>query len=103
MIFKHTLAAVIVGTLFLLDPGTSKAQINITELGRYDYQAARNSDLSNLWGYTDEEGNEYAIVGVNGNSNDPGGVAVVDVTDPANPVGLFFFPGPAVSGERSGV
>ncbi|HQV52344.1 MAG: choice-of-anchor B family protein [Flavobacteriales bacterium] len=95
MIFKHTLAAVIVGTLFLLDPGTSKAQINITELGRLDYQAARNSDLSNLWGYTDEEGNEYAIVGVNGNSNDPGGVAVVDVTDPANPVELFFFPGPA--------
>ncbi|MBP6311322.1 MAG: choice-of-anchor B family protein [Flavobacteriales bacterium] len=95
MILKNTLAAVVIGTLFLIDPCSSVAQYNITELGRYDYQAARNSDLSNLWGYTDEAGNEYAIVGVNGNNNDPGGVAVVDVTDPANPQELFFYPGPA--------
>jgi hypothetical protein len=39
------------------------AQLNITELGNLSYQAARSSDLSNLWGYTDEFGNEYALVG----------------------------------------
>lgn len=75
---------------------TSTAQVNISLLGNYDYQAARNSDLSNLWGYTDEFGNEYALVGVNGDDNvqNSGGFSVVDVTDPANPVEVFFTPGP---------
>lgn len=74
----------------------TSAQLNITQLGHYDYQAARNSDLSNLWGYVDEEGNEYALMGVNGDDNEQnsGGFAVVDVTDPANPVEIFFTPGP---------
>ncbi|MBL8002567.1 MAG: choice-of-anchor B family protein [Flavobacteriales bacterium] len=72
------------------------AQVNITQVGQYDYQAARNSDLSNLWGYVDELGNEYALVGVNGDPNVPGsgGFSVVDVTDPANPVEVYFTPGP---------
>ncbi len=72
------------------------AQLNIVQLGHYDYQAARNSDLSNLWGYVDELGNEYALVGVNGENGNPGsgGISVVDVTDPANPVEVFFSPGP---------
>ncbi|HQW87438.1 MAG TPA: hypothetical protein PLH93_09645, partial [Flavobacteriales bacterium] len=75
---------------------TATAQVNIGFLGQYDYQAARNSDLSNLWGYTDEFGNEYALVGVNGDDNvqNSGGFSVVDVTDPANPVEVFFTPGP---------
>ncbi|MCC6578755.1 MAG: choice-of-anchor B family protein [Flavobacteriales bacterium] len=76
--------------------GAFHAQVNISLLGHYDYQAARNSHLSNLWGYTDEFGNEYALVGVNGDDNVPnsGGLSVVDITDPANPVEVFFTPGP---------
>ncbi|MCC7503143.1 MAG: choice-of-anchor B family protein [Flavobacteriales bacterium] len=72
------------------------AQLNITQLGHYDYQLARNSDLSNLWGYADEIGNEYALVGVNGDggTQNSGGISVVDVTDPANPVEVFFSSGP---------
>lgn len=72
------------------------AQLNIVQLGLYDFQAARNSDLSNLWGYADEIGNEYALVGVNGDGGTPdsGGISVVDVTDPANPVEVFFSSGP---------
>lgn len=68
------------------------AQTNITELGHLDYQALRNSDLSNLWGYTDEQGNEYALVGVNGHpfGGTQGGVSVVNVTDPANPHEVAF-------------
>ena len=74
----------------------SKAQLNISFAGELDYQALRNSDLSNLWGYTDELGNEYALVGVNGDGNDqPGGISVVDISDPAAPQEVFFFPGPA--------
>lgn len=74
----------------------ASAQLNITQLGHITYQDTRNSDLSNLWGYVDEEGNEYALVGVNGDDNEQnsGGFAVVNVTDPANPVEIFFTPGP---------
>lgn len=72
------------------------AQINISFVGQLNYQELRNSNLSNLWGYTDEEGNEYAIVGVNGtNAQNPGGVSVVSLADPANPQEIFFRPGPA--------
>ncbi len=42
--------------------------------------------LSNLWGYTDSAGREYAIVG------EETGMAIVDVTDPDNPNSLFFVP-----------
>ncbi len=83
-----SIAAVLIGT-------SAIAQLNMTLLGNLDYQALHNSDLSNLWGYTDEQGNEYAIVGVNGDGGlNPGGVSVVNVTDPANPVEVFFTPGP---------
>ncbi|MBK9763412.1 MAG: hypothetical protein IPO87_08620 [Flavobacteriales bacterium] len=51
------------------------AQTNINFVGQLSYQDLHNSDLSNLWGYTDEEGNEYALVGVNGNGGgEPGGI-----------------------------
>lgn len=72
------------------------SQLNITQLGHLDYQDIRNSDLSNIWGYADEEGNEYALVGVNGDNgqNNTGGFSVVDVTDPANPQEVFFTNGP---------
>lgn len=72
------------------------AQVNISFVGQLDYQAERNSNLSNLWGYTDEFGNEYALVGVCGTgASNPGGIAVVSLADPANPEEIFFFPGPA--------
>jgi choice-of-anchor B domain-containing protein len=72
------------------------AQINIEYLGRLDYQGLRDSDLSNLWGYTDELGNEYAIVGVNGTgASNPGGVSVVALGDGTDPQEVFFYPGPA--------
>lgn len=88
----------ILGTFFgaILLACTANAQVNITQLGHLDYQALHSSDLANLWGYADEEGNEYALVGVNGTNGQPnsGGLSVVDVTDPANPVEVFFAPGP---------
>lgn len=72
------------------------AQLNIGFVGQLDYQALRNSNLSNLWGYTDEFGNEYALVGACGTgAQNPGGLSVVSLADPANPQEIFFFPGPA--------
>ncbi|MFI5204345.1 MAG: choice-of-anchor B family protein [Flavobacteriales bacterium] len=63
------------------------SQLNITFQGNLDYQALHGSNLSNLWGYTDENGNEYAIVGTED------GVSVVNVTNPAAPVEIFYEPG----------
>lgn len=75
---------------------SASAQLNISFVGQLDYQALRGSNLSNLWGYTDELGNEYALVGVCGTGNqNPGGLSVVSLADPANPQEIFFFPGPA--------
>jgi choice-of-anchor B domain-containing protein len=92
----RTLSRASLAALSALTALLTTAQLNITQLGHLSYQDARNSDLSNLWGYVDEEGNEYALVGVNGDPNvdNSGGFAVVDVTDPANPVEIFFTPGP---------
>ncbi len=66
---------------------SSFSQINMTQLGYLDLQTLHGSDLNDIWGYTDEDGNEYAIVGLND------GVSVVDVTDPANPVEIEYFNG----------
>jgi choice-of-anchor B domain-containing protein len=80
---------------FVCSAFAATAQLNIDFVGRLDYQALRSSNLSNLWGYTDELGNEYALVGVCGTGgSNPGGISVVSLADPANPVEVFFFPGP---------
>ncbi len=80
---------------FLATGFVATAQINIQQVGNLDYQALRQSNLSNLWGYTDETGIEYALVGVNGGgSQGSGGISVVSLEDPANPVEVFFFAGP---------
>jgi choice-of-anchor B domain-containing protein len=59
-------------------------------IGELDYQALHNSDISDVWGYTDEFGNDYALVGVN-----DGGVSIVDLSDPNNPAEIFFYAGPS--------
>ena len=62
----------------------SFGQLNMEMLGHLPYV----QDVSDIWGYADEEGNEYALVGVYG------GLSVVDVTDPAVPTEVFFGTGP---------
>ncbi len=50
--------------------------LNSIKLGHLEYA---NWNLSDIWGYVDSAGNEYALVGVND------GLDIVDVTNPANP------------------
>jgi choice-of-anchor B domain-containing protein len=50
--------------------------LNASVLGHLSYS---QWELSDVWGYVDTAGNEYALVGVQD------GLDVVDVTDPANP------------------
>lgn len=66
--------------IFLLASLAASAQnLNMELLGRLEYAV----ELSDIWGYVDEEGNEYALVGLNNN------FSVVDVTDGANPTEVF--------------
>lgn len=60
----------------------SSAQKNIRFRSNVQYPHT----LSNLWGYVDSAGREYALVGVET------GLAVVDVTNPDNPQSLFYVP-----------
>ena len=68
----------------LLLVASSHAQTNMEMLGQLSY----SDQLSDVWGYADEEGNEYALVGTFS------GLSIVDVTDPQNPEEVFFGPGP---------
>ncbi len=55
-------------------------QLNMTQLGHLPY----SNSLSDIWGYADEMGNEYALVGVYN------GFSIVDVTDPASLSEVYF-------------
>ncbi len=63
------------------------SQLNMTELGALDIPEMHETGLNDIWGYTDELGNEYALVGAED------GVSVVDVTDPTTPVEVSWIPG----------
>jgi choice-of-anchor B domain-containing protein len=75
--------------LFLLSILTffSQAQTNIELLGHINYQSLHDANLNDVWGYVDELGNEYAIVGTTK------GTSIVDVTDPSNPIEVFWLAG----------
>lgn len=56
---------------------------NMTLLGSKSY----TQNLSDIWGYADSSGREYALVGAYD------GISIVNITNPASPVELFFIPG----------
>lgn len=64
--------------------GLIYAQTNLSLVGALPYE----SEVSDIWGYVDTEGNEYALVGVNS-----GGTSVVSLENPAMPVEVYFAPG----------
>lgn len=48
-----------------------------------------SQNLSDIWGYTDSVGNEYALVCLRS------GVAIENITDPTNPQNVAIIPGPS--------
>ena len=42
---------------------TCNAQLNVDSLSHIDYLQLHGANLNDVWGYVDELGNEYAIVG----------------------------------------
>jgi choice-of-anchor B domain-containing protein len=72
--------------LILIIPSIGVAQNNLTQLGYLNLPDTHNVILNDAWGYVDELGNEYAILG------STGGVSIVDVTNPANPIEIDWIP-----------
>jgi choice-of-anchor B domain-containing protein len=62
------------------------AQLNMNLKSKYAFP--QGVQLANLWGYTDSQGREYALVGTSV------GMSIIEVTDPANPVLRAEVPGP---------
>ncbi len=63
------------------------SQSDLTFISQTDYAALHNTGLNDIWGYVDEQGNEYAIVGTED------GTSIMNVSDPANPLEVFWLPG----------
>lgn len=65
---------------------TSQAQVsdfNLTPISNLTY----SQDLNDIWGYVDDTGVEYALVGTKT------GTSIVSLADPANPNEVLFIPG----------
>jgi hypothetical protein len=56
------------------------SQLNVDSLSHISYQQLHGANLNDVWGYEDEMGNEYAIVGTSK------GTSIVDISNPSNPV-----------------
>jgi len=67
-------------TLLLFN--TVNAQLNLDLVGQLPYSG--HGDVNDIWGYVDAAGNEYALVGLQD------GTSIVDLSDPANPIEVFF-------------
>lgn len=63
------------------------AQVNMSQVGHVDFHALHGGQLNDVWGYVDETGIEYALVG------STLGTSVVSLEDPANPIEVFWEPG----------
>ena len=73
--------------LLALLPVFSFSQVNIDSVGHVNYSILHDTGLNDVWGYVDEENNEYALVG------GIKGTSVVDVTDPSIANEVFWEPG----------
>lgn len=60
---------------------------NVDSISHIDYMQLHGADLNDCWGYTDETGIEYALVGTTK------GTSVVSLEDPANPQEVFWIAG----------
>ena len=62
------------------------AQTNIELISNLDEY--HSSGYNDIWGYVDQSGTEYALLGVRS------GTSIINLSDPANPVEVTFIPGP---------
>ena len=73
-------------TIIMLPIGIfAQNSMNMVLMGTYEWSSL-NTEGSDIWGWVDTNGNEYALVGLND------GFSVVDVTNGTNPVEMFYIP-----------
>lgn len=77
----------VLGTLSLFFSLSLFSQLNMTNLGQLDYDLLHSAGLNDVWGYVDETGTEYGLVGTTD------GTGVVDLSDPTSPTEIFWEPG----------
>ena len=63
------------------------AQLNLQAISQVNFQNLHQTDLNDIWGYVDETGVEYALVGAKE------GTSVVSLATPNAPVEVFWEPG----------
>lgn len=73
--------------IFIFSSSLFAQDYGLTSVGYLDVCEAHSTSASDIWGFTDKEGNEYAIVGLNN------GTSIVKICDPENPEEVFFEPG----------
>lgn len=71
--------------MFLPFTMIAQSSSNLSLVGSYDYSGVAKAN--DIWGYVDNVGVEYALVGLET------GFSVVSLADPANPAEMFFIPG----------
>lgn len=72
---------------FILSAASSFSQLNMSQLGYVDVPDVHTTVCNDIWGYTDENGNEYAIVGTED------GISIIDVSIPAAASEIAWIPG----------
>jgi choice-of-anchor B domain-containing protein len=78
--YIHTVVFLILGFYTI-------AQKNMTLLSHVNYQQLHDANLNDVWGYVDETGKEYAIVGTSK------GTSILDISDPTQPSEVFWIGG----------
>lgn len=73
--------------LFVIALHFAQGQFNMSLKGHINYQQLHGTLLNDIWGYVDNEGNEYALVGARK------GVSIVSLADPQNPVEVHWHEG----------
>ena len=76
----------VIAILFFLLSLNIFAQTNVEMLSHYNPYPSIG--YSNIWGYVDSLGNEYALLGTRH------GTSIISLTDPENPVEVAFVPAP---------
>ena len=77
----------VITSLFFITIHFFFGQSDLTFVSQTDYSSLHNTGLNDVWGYVDEQGNEYAIVGTED------GTSILNVSDPVNPFEVFWLPG----------
>ena len=78
---------ILIVLFLILGIADTRAQTNLNVAFRSQLSYGSTVDLSNIWGYVDSLGNEYALVGTQT------GLSIVDVTNPNAPIQKYFVAG----------